>query len=79
MQDSEFHQKFQSEDEFCAEYGISKRTAKNYRDSGLPYLDMRCIWIPRKEGAKWIEARIQRRNPPRRRRQAAATAEIGAS
>jgi hypothetical protein len=81
--DPEFLAEYEREAEWAPGHGISQRTSKRYRDlpNGLPFLVFGgCIWIPKREGAAWIANRIQRRNPRRRGRQAAAaTAEIGAA
>ena len=57
---------------------INPRTTARYRQLGLAWLDWGGeIYIPEDEGDAYIAARVRRRNPPRRRRQA-ATAEISA-
>ena len=59
---------------------INIRTAARHRELGLPWLLWSGeIWIgPEDEADAYIASRVRRRNPPRCRRQAAATAEISA-
>ena len=74
--DADFLEKYQRESDWAPAQGITQRTCKRYRDQGMPYLEWGgCVFIPKAEAAEWIAGRIKRRNPPRRRRQSAATAE----
>jgi hypothetical protein len=59
------------------EKNINARTTALHRQQGLPWLDWGGeVYIPEIEGDAYIAARIKRRNPPRRRRQANAPAEM---
>ena len=76
----EFLSEYERETSWTRAQGITYRTNKRYRDKGMPFLMWGgCVYIPKEEARQWIAGRIQRRNPPRRRRQAASTAEISAS
>ncbi len=79
--DPEFLATYEREDRWAKAHGISPRTAKRYRalPNGLPFLVFGgWVWIPRQEGREWIASRVQRRNPRRRRRAIASSAEITA-
>jgi hypothetical protein len=78
--DSDFLDEYERESDWAESHGISQRTAARYRALGLPYMEFGgWIWIHRRGGKEWIASRVKRRNPPRRRRQAATSAEIAAS
>jgi hypothetical protein len=50
---------------------INPRTTARYRQLGLAWLSWGGeIFIPEIEGDEYIAARVKRRNPPRRRREA---------
>jgi hypothetical protein len=71
---------YEKEADWATGHGVSQRTAARYRALGLPYLTFGgFVWIPKQAGREWIASRVKRRNPRRRRPQAAATAEISAS
>ena len=77
---SDFLADYEKEADWAEGHGISQRTAARYRAIGLPYLTFAgFVWIHRRGGKEWIASRVKRRNPPRRRRQAATSAEIAAS
>ena len=78
--DAAFLAEYEKEADWAESHGISQRTSARYRALGLPFLTFGgFVWIPKREGREWIASRVKRRNPPRRRRQAVPTAEIGAS
>jgi hypothetical protein len=80
--DPDFLSNYEKETDWAEGHGISQRTAARYRalPNGLPFLFFGgYVWIPKREGREWIASRIKRRRTPRQRRQAAATAEIGAA
>jgi hypothetical protein len=53
---------------------VHVRTTARHREKGLPWLDWGGeVYIPEIEGDAYIAARLRRRNPPRRRRQATST------
>jgi hypothetical protein len=71
--DPDFLSEYETESDWAEGHGISQRTAARYRVLGLPFLTFGgFVWIPKREGRDWIASRVKRRNPPRRRRQAAA-------
>jgi hypothetical protein len=77
--DPHFLSEYEKESEWAEGHGISQRTAKRYRELGLPFLFFGgWVWIPRREGREWIANRVRRRNPSRRQRRAIA-AEITAA
>jgi hypothetical protein len=78
--DPDFLERYEREATWAPAQGITYRTSKRYRDKGMPFLMWGgCVYIPKAEASEWIAGRIQRRNPPRRRRQATSAAEISAS
>ena len=78
--DPDFLSKYERESTWAPAQGITYPTSRRYRLQGMPYLMWGgCVFIAKAEAREWIAAQVQRRNPPRRKRQAAATAEIGAS
>ena len=78
--DPDFLDKYERETTWAAAQGISYETSRRYRLRGMPYLMWGgCVFIAKTEAREWIAAQIQRRNPPRRKRQTAtSTAEINA-
>jgi hypothetical protein len=69
--DPDFLAEYDKESNWAKGHGISQRTAKRYRELGLPFLIFGgLVWIPRREGRAWIASRVKRRNPRRQRRQA---------
>ena len=69
--DAGFLAEYEKESDWAEGHGISQRTAKRYRDLGLPFLVFGgFVWIPRREGRAWIASRVKRRNARRQRRQA---------
>jgi len=77
---AEFLSEYESEADWAAGLGISQRTAARYRALGLPFLPFGgFVWIPKQEGREWIASRVKRRNPPRRRKAIATSAEIAAT
>jgi hypothetical protein len=79
ISDTDFLTEYQKEADWARSHGVSQRTVARYRELGLPYLDLKFIWIHKRGGQEWLASRVKRRrNPPRRRRQAATSAEISA-
>jgi hypothetical protein len=59
---------------------VHVRTTERHRQLGLPWMYWGGeIYIPEDEGDAYIAGRLKRRNPPRRRRQAAPSREINAA
>jgi len=76
--DPDFLAEYEKESDWAEGHGISQRTAKRYRELGLPFLTFGgFVYIPKREGRAWIAARVKRRNP-RRTRQSSISAEITA-
>jgi hypothetical protein len=51
--------------------GANRRTGKRYESEGLPYVFIAGHkYRPLREGQRWLANRIQRRNPPPKRRAA---------
>jgi hypothetical protein len=78
--DQNFLDEFEREDDWAEGHGVCQRTVARYRALGLPYLFLGgWIWIHKRGAGEWIASRVKRRNPARRRRQAASAAEISAA
>ena len=76
--DPDFLAEYERESDWAEGHGISQRTAKRYRELGLPFLTFGgFVYIPKREGRAWIAARVKRRNP-HRTRQSSISAEITA-
>ena len=77
--DPDFLNTYERESTWAPAQGISYPTSRRYRRQGMPYLMWGgCVYVPKAEAREWIAAQIQRRKPPRRKRQSAPTAEINA-
>jgi hypothetical protein len=66
--DASFLDDFEKEKVWAPKHGISQRTSERYRKQpdGLPYLEWGgAIYIPKREGAAYIQSRV--RYPNRRR------------
>ena len=80
--DADFLAAYDAEETWAPAHGITQKTCANYRNQvdGLPFLVWgKKIYIPRKEGAAWIRARVTQKNPSQPRSRRARRAEIEAT